>query len=301
MGITRRLGLQMSFLVNKQVVLWTLCYLFAVFTPSAYAHGNITEHDHPIKGRHSSDTGPKHHLVVEKTIKLSIQKIEDNDDKKIVQIKLVKVKDDKPEVLENLKEVHTQKIHLLIIDDSLEDYSHLHPKALKEPGLYEFAWHPKKQGNYRIWADLFPLDTHVQEYVTADLTSGIMEHSTISHATVMQSTLDGYTFKLSFDKKNIMAGKPAMGRINITDDKGNPIKDLEPIMGAFAHIVGFSEDWNTVIHVHPMGEEPSKSTDRGGPEIQFHIEPKKRGFIKLFAQLNIKGKEIFVPFGVTVK
>jgi len=54
------------------------------------------------------------------------------------------------------------------------------------------------------------------------------------------------------------------------------------------------------VHVHPMGVEPTKATDRGGPELQFHINPERKGFVKFFAQMNIQGKEIFVPFAVNV-
>lgn len=72
-------------------------------------------------------------------------------------------------------------------------------------------------------------------------------------------------------------------------------------MEAFAHIFGFFDDRQTVVHIHSIGEEPSKATDKGGPELQFHIMPKKAGFIKLFVQVSINGKELFLPFGIVVK
>ena len=165
----------------------------------------------------------------------------------------------------------------------------------------EFEWTPKKQANYRIWADLFPLNTDYQEYVIADLISGKIKASQINRNTVMESTLDGYKFKLSFDKEILVAGSSTMGKIIVTDSKGNLVRNLEPIMGAFAHIVGFSDDMKTVVHLHPMGKEPSNTTDRGGAELEFHIEPVKSEFVKLFAQVKIDGKELFVPFGVNVK
>ncbi len=240
--------------------------------------------------------------IQEQTIKLDIYKIENKGDKKLVQIKLTSVKDNKPVTLQDLKEIHTQKIHLLIIDDELEDYSHKHPKALKEPGLYEFEWSPKKkQGTYRIWADLFPLNTNSQEYVIADLLSDKDKASKINRNMLISSTLDGYKFELSFDTDPLMAGSPTMGKIIVTDSKGNSVNDLEPIMGTFAHIVGFYDDIKTVVHIHPMGKEPLKSTDRSGPEVEFHIEPAKSGFVKLFAQVKIHGKELFVPFGIIIK
>lgn len=264
----------------------------------SYASSNMRDHNMASMATAAESKTPKQQ---EQTIKLDVRKIEDKGDKKLVQIKLTSIKDNKPITLRDLKEAHTQKVHLLIIDDGLEDYSHVHPKALKEPGLYEFEWNPKKQGNYRIWADLSPLNTNMQEYVIADLVSGKGKASQINRNNVMESTLDGYKFKLSFDKKVLVAGNPTMGKIIVTDSKWNSVNNLEPIMGAFAHIVGFSDDMKTVVHLHPMGKEPSNTTDRGGAELEFHIEPAKSGFIKLFAQVKINGKELFVPFGVNVK
>ena len=34
--------------------------------------------------------------------------------------------------------------------------------------------------------------------------------------------------------------------------------------------------------------------------LDFHIEPTKPGFLKLFAQVRVDGRDIFLPFGVDV-
>lgn len=71
-------------------------------------------------------------------------------------------------------------------------------------------------------------------------------------------------------------------------------------MGAYSHIVGIAEDWRTIAHVHPMGTEPKAASDRGGPTIDFHLEPRRAGFLKLFAQIQVDGHDVFLPFGLTV-
>lgn len=234
------------------------------------------------------------------TIKLAVHKIEDKGDHKLVKIKLSSIKDDKPVTLGDLKEVHTQKIHLLIIDSGLKDYTHIHPQASDEPGVYEFLWQPKTQDNYRIWADLVPLTSGKQEVAMADLIKQKTASTKIDKTLYLDSKVDGLNFKLSFDPHQLIAGKPAMGKIIVTDDKGNPVKDLQVLMGTFAHIVGFGEDFKSIIHLHPMGVEPTDRAALGGPEIEFHIEPMKTGFIKLFVQVLIKNKEVYAPFGLMV-
>ncbi len=238
----------------------------------------------------------KEHAV----IKVSVIKQENIHEKTLVQIKLTRIKDDQPIALNDLKEAHTQKVHLLIIDDSLTDYHHIHPETTNKVGVYQFEWTPKINGNYRLWADLLPVETNQQQYVAVDLIKD-KKVAEIDKASFMQSTVEGYTFKLSFENENLIAGNPVMGKIIVTNEKGEPVKTLEPVMAAYAHIVGFSENQQSVVHLHPMGTEPTKKADRGGPELEFHLQPMSPGFIKLFAQVKINGKELFVPFGINIK
>ncbi|HAT9777354.1 TPA: hypothetical protein JBD69_15270 [Legionella pneumophila subsp. pneumophila] len=283
----------------KKLVI-TLIYLsmMSLYHPTAFSENS---HHHTTKNRTIHSLKSKY----VPTMTLSIQEVIDKKDKKLVVIKLTDSKNNKPITLSDLVEAHTQKIHLLIIDDNLMDYSHVHPVETTTPGLYQFEWQPTlKSASYRAWADLLPVNTKTQEYIIADFPSpenmgGLGNH--IDRQSLFESTVDGYQFKLSFDKTPLQVGQPAMGKIDIVDAKGNPVHTLEPIMGAYAHIVGFNEDFKTVIHVHPMGKEPTSDTERGGPELQFHVEPNKAGFIKLFTQVQIHGKTLFVPFGIPVK
>ena len=286
------------FIVN--IILTSILFLLPISVKSDENHSHSEMMTH-----HNKKSDSPVAKIPKSTIKLSVQNISDFDHKNSVHITLKKIKDGSPITLNDLKEVHTQKIHLLIIDDELQDYSHIHPIATAVPGVYQFEWQPKKEAHYRIFADLFPVALNAEEYVVADLSSENrktkLKYSKIDRNVSFESVIDGYNFKLSFDKPILQVGKASVGTISVTDQKGNPVKDLEPLMGAFAHIVGFNEDLNSVIHIHPMGEEPSKLTDRGGPLLKFHIEPEKSGFIKLFAQVKINGKEVFAPFGIMVQ
>jgi len=73
------------------------------------------------------------------------------------------------------------------------------------------------------------------------------------------------------------------------------------VMGAFAHMVAFPEDLASVTHVHPMGEEPKTTAERGGPQLSFHVEPEKAGFQKLFLQTQIGGQEVYAAFAQNVQ
>lgn len=261
------------------------CFFTVAYASQAH-HG--THHEHSKEHKNAP------------SIKMQVKEIKKVGDKEIVHIALLNVKDEKPVLLNMLKEVHTKKIHFLIIDNSLTDYHHVHPVPTKEPGVYQFEWKPKKHATYRIWADLVPLEKNAQEYVISDLVVVNAKQPEIIRELSTKQSVDSKTFTLSFDKDKLIVGQPVMGKITITNAKGKPVNDLQPIMGAFAHIVGFNEDFNSIVHIHPLGKEPTKATDRGGPVLEFHMMPEKAGYIKLFAQVLINDKEIFVPFGVMI-
>jgi hypothetical protein len=199
---------------------------------------------------------------------------------------------------DKLKTVHTQKVHALIIDPTLTDYQHIHPKSGKKSGEYVFDFTPHTANAYRIWLDITPNDGP-QQYVMTDLSGENKKNLPVIKKLSMSSEMGGYHFNLSFDKP-LKVGQDAMGSVIITDKNGKDVTNLEPIMEAFAHIVAFNQDYRTILHVHPMGPEPKDSTLRGGPRIDFHLTPSQTGYVKIFVQVQINGKEIIAPFGVNV-
>lgn len=238
----------------------------------------------------------------ESTIKVDVLLSSQAQKDKIIptRIKLTSIKDNKEILLSDLKEVHTKKIHVLIFDQTLTDYQHVHPEPTKEPGVYEFSWSPKNEGAYKIWVDIVPLKTGKEEYVTAPLATVGSFSKAADKQLSQEAKVDNNLYSLAFDTKELKKGQAAMGKIKVLNKEGKDVKDLEPIMGAFAHIVAINEDFNTIAHVHPMGKEPTDEKERGGPELMFHFMPEKLGFYKIWLQIKLAGKEIFVPFGVNV-
>lgn len=221
--------------------------------------------------------------------------------KNAVKLKLTSKEDGKEILLEDLKEAHTKKIHVLIFDQSLTDYQHVHPEPTKEPGVYQFDWTPKNDGVYRLWVDVVPLETGQEEYIRTNLATVGETSKTVDKIVTLNQKIQDNWYTLTFDNDTLKKGQAAMGTIKVVDAQGHDFKALEPIMGAYAHIVAINEDFETIAHVHPMGEEPSKESDRGGPTLSFHFEPKKAGYYKIWLQAQIGRKDVYVPFGVEVE
>lgn len=193
--------------------------------------------------------------------------------------------------------VHTKPVHLLIAEPGLSDYHHEHP-VQRAIGQYAFSFTPKTACSYRIWADVQLKGSH-QHYIPIDL-SGAEACTESNQRTVsLETSSQGYDFRLTLEN-DLQVGEAVMTNLAISKD-GKPVDSLEPVMGAFAHMVGFYEDYESIAHIHPMGAEPSKETERGGPSLRFHIEPEQAGHLKLFAQVQIDGNQVFAPFDVIVK
>lgn len=192
---------------------------------------------------------------------------------------------------------HTKTIHALGIDPSLTDYGHSHPQSMATRGDWTYTFTPKYDRPYHVWLDVKPVGG-VQQYVMLVLNPH-GAGAPVDTSRTLSAAVGDVTASLTFDGP-LVAGQPAMGHLAIRRD-GKPFAALEPVMGAYAHIVGISGDWRTIAHVHPMGAEPKHPDDRGGPAIDFHIEPRQAGFLKLFAQIQVDGRDVFLPFGVTVE
>jgi len=207
-----------------------------------------------------------------------------------------------PVTLDDLVEVHTQKIHLLINDRSLTDYHHEHPTPTAIPGEYAFSFIPANPGPYRVWADIVPASTSIQEYAIADipattLAAPLADRESIQSAIVHRRK---YDLNLITNGQPIRAGQTITGTITVTGADGLPFTKLQPVMGAFAHIVGFYDDLKTVIHIHPWGREPTTPDDHGGPTFSFKLYVPTAGFLRLYGQVQIDGESQFPPFGLTV-
>ena len=210
-------------------------------------------------------------------------------------------RDGTPVLIKDLLVMHTQPIHLLIVDPSLTDYHHEHPAPTATPGEYAFSFTPKKTGPYRIWADLVPADSGVQEYPAVEL-AGTGAAESIGEMSGRFDTLaGGLRFRLTFENGQLpKARQVRIMQIEVTDAAGKPVRQLTPVMNAFAHLVGFYEDYRTVVHLHPEGGDITRDDLRGGPVMGFKFYPPRAGFIRLFCQVVVDGKTIFAPFNLNV-
>jgi hypothetical protein len=219
-----------------------------------------------------------------------------------LRIRLFFLDDGQPVRLSDLEETHTRKIHLLISDISETDYHHEHPQPVGD-GEYAFSFTPQRPDTYRVWADLLPVRTRVQQYSVADIPSSTPRHAVLAENEPenRHAEIDGYKFDLSFEKEVIHERETVAGRLRVVQPDGQPCNKLGVVMGAFGHFVGFGDDFAAVLHLHPVGPLITDTEARGGPELPFYFRSNKTGLFRLFAQVKIEGKDFFPRFVLRVQ
>lgn len=199
-----------------------------------------------------------------------------------------------------LVEMHTRRLHVLVIDPTLEDYHHEHPITSGRPGDFVFHFTPKTTGPYLMWLDVTPLATGRNEMPQAIIGGTGVVTGAVARTTQLQCTNEGWRFELRLDRKRVFAGEPVNARLRVIDAEGKACFGLEPLMGAFAHVVGFMDDRQTMIHVHSHGDPPHELS-RSGPEVPFRFTAPKAGFLKLFVQTQVGGTVLLARFGLPVE
>lgn len=192
---------------------------------------------------------------------------------------------------DNLLTTHTQKLHLMLTDRSLTDYYHIHPKYDAESGMFLASFIPNMQSEYSAWSD-FTLGSGKNIIFKNSLPA----ERDFGAAPSIQHTNNGYSAGVNIELKAnppLSAGCESHLQVHARDEYGKPVQ-LEPIMGAYAHLVGFSKDGQEFIHCHPVG-----STENG--DLDFHVSPMRAGFSKFFLQVKTEGREVTIPFGQYIK
>lgn len=200
---------------------------------------------------------------------------------------------------EDLVIAHTKLLHLLIIDPWLDDYQHVHPEPGRTKGDWTFAFTPKREGRYRVFADFTPVATGRGLYASVDVPVGRAAPEgitlTMQHATGWTVERDGFRFELVPGALPITARRPADLKLKITRPEGGTVP-LGLVMGAFAHLVAFDEARSGFAHLHPMETDVTVPPDATRPELNFKITIPRAGRYVIWAQVNLGGRETFVPF-----
>jgi hypothetical protein len=190
----------------------------------------------------------------------------------------------------------TRKLHLLVVDASLEDYQHIHPEPDGDSGDWTFSFTPQRPGPYRVYAQFIP-SLSLREMIgeTQIIVPGDTGPSV--HRGLAPFRDGDYVFNLGTSAATLTAGEDATLTLSVQRADGGKVQ-LQPVMGTFAHLVAFDPSRDGVAHLHPT--LTGKETDPTHPELSFVINLAQPGHYRIWGQVELDGRERYVPFDVEV-
>lgn len=188
---------------------------------------------------------------------------------------------------EGLIEAHTERMHLFLIDPSLTDFRHVHPLPTAVPGNYEFDFTPTAPGTWRVFADILPAATRLNELPSTSITvEGLPRPTTEWFRN--DAEMNGVKFHLELARRRPQAGEVTTATLTISHADGTPYTELKPVMGAPAHLAIFPSNRRFVVHAHPTNARPGA--------LDFSLMLPVASYYRAYAQVLLDGVEVYVPF-----
>lgn len=198
--------------------------------------------------------------------------------------------------------IHDKLAHLVIVNDRLEYYSHIHPEF--KDGQFAISVTFPQEDNYRAYMSVEPKGSSEQVFAysfkVGSETSGppgkIIDGASSKTVSAVTVTLSNGG-KLS--AADIASGKAKLV-FHFTDNSGQPLANLYPYLAAFGHLVMISTDSYSYLHVHPL-IVPFGPGETSGPDVEFMVMGNvESGIYKLFGQFNPGKQLITVPYTIEI-
>lgn len=186
---------------------------------------------------------------------------------------------------------HTELMHVLVVDPSREDYHHVHPEPIGESGQWEFTFTPNRPGAYQVFAEFVPNRT--KQVVIASGNIDVQGEATTQAPEALPT---GYMAELVVEPKTPATNQESRLQLKLSRADGKAAV-LEPVMGAYAHLVAFDETVSGFAHLHPKYTGREKDA---APQLEFVLNTHIPGDYRIWAQVKVDGQERFMPFNVRV-
>jgi hypothetical protein len=190
-----------------------------------------------------------------------------------------RVVDGDGETVRRFEREQTKLLHLILVRSDLTGYQHLHPR-LGADGAFTIPIEVDQPGRYRAIADFTTVgERHVAD-TDLNAPGRAAEAPLPAPATVART--GGYRVELQ-RPADLSAGSSARLTFDVSRD-GRPVRDLQPYLGVYGHLVALHTPDLEYSHVHPVGEKRAKGS------VSFEAELPKPGSYRLFVQFRAAGR-----------
>jgi hypothetical protein len=187
--------------------------------------------------------------------------------------------------------VHERPMHLFLVGAGLDYFAHEHPVPQPD-GVFMLDVRLPKPGPYMAIAEFLPEGGTPQTFQQAFTTGEAFVRATSPAVDLAPQTVDGMRVRL--DASKVTAGDTKAMTFRIEDAaSGAPVTDLEPYLGAGAHLLIVPIDLTEAIHGHP-------TEDGHGPAVSFAPLVPRAGRYKVWIQFQRGGKVSTASFIIDV-
>jgi len=190
-----------------------------------------------------------------------------------------------------LEVVHEMKMHLLVVNEELTWFDHIHPEEQAD-GSYKVSETFPTAGKYLLFTDYKPNGAEGEVNKQTIEVKGTAATQTADLKTKLVSTVDGFTVTL-LNGEDFKTNRNQGLQFSVEKDgKKLEEKDMQNYLGATAHIVMISKTNKDFLHIHPVSKE----------NFPIYAETliKKAGLYRLWAQFKINNVVHTADFTITV-
>lgn len=145
--------------------------------------------------------------------------------------------------------VHERPMHLFLVGADLEFFAHEHP-VQQADGVFMIDVALAKPGPYMAIAEFLPERGTPQAFQQMFTTGAAFAAPPVPVSDLAPKTVDGV--RVSVDASQVKAGDTRPVAVRFADAAtGAAVTDLEPFLGAQAHLLIVSADLTEAIHGHP--------------------------------------------------
>jgi hypothetical protein len=187
--------------------------------------------------------------------------------------------------------VHERPLHLFLVGDGLEYFAHEHP-VLQRDGVFMLDVRLPKPGPYMAIAEFLPEGGTPQTFQQAFTTGEPFSRAAAPAVDGGPKVVDG--MRVSLDASKAAAGGTNALAFRVEDAaSGAAVTDLQPYLGASAHLLVVPVDLTEAIHGHPTEDGP-------GPALSFAPLLPRPGRYKIWLQVQRNGTVSTVPFVIDI-
>lgn len=203
---------------------------------------------------------------------------------------------------------YEKPVHLIIVDDDLEQFYHVHPEQIS-PGQFSLNFAFPKSGIYRLYLDYQPLRAVEQSQALSvnviDSTNKIANFAQVNRPSTQKNT---FTVELkSSALMNLSDIKKQNSFIDffVVNDEEMPASNIQPYLNTSGHLVLINKTTRDYYHLHAALQAPPKSGQLFGPDLKFLVmetsTPFKTGEYKAFLQIKSEDQVEIFPFDIIIR